>query len=104
MAVYKAIAGDTLAVLEVTCKDADTKAIIDLTNTNVNVKWRIDGSSLVTKSMTTVVPSTIGKARYQFTTGDLAAGWMEAEVEVIDIPSGKVNISEKFQLDIQARV
>jgi len=102
--VFKAIAGDTKTKLRITCKDADTGAVIDLTGATANLLWRIDGGTLVTKTgITVVAPPTSGIVEYQFTTGELIAGYMEAEVELTDV-SAKKNTSFKFNIDIEARL
>ena len=99
---YSFVAGDTASVLTVTCKRSDTGAVIDLTGVTVSLKWRIDGGTLVTKTMTVTAPAT-GVATYEFDTADLVAGIMLAEVEVTT-GSGITTSLEAFRFTIRAKV
>ena len=80
------VENDTGSVLLVTCK---TKAggIIDLTGASVALKYRIDGGTLQTKTMTINPPATAGIVQYQFLAGELIAGEMIEAVEITNSAS-----------------
>src|SRR5512145_3222151 len=99
---YSFVAGDTNSVLTVTCKRADTGAPINLAGATVALKWRIDGGTLVSKSMT-IVDAANGIVSYTFAAGELLEGLMRAEVEVT--VTGKVTTSvEPFVFTVRAKV
>ena len=99
---YNLVAGDTNTALIVTCKRADTGAAIDLTGATVTLKWRIDGGTLATKTMT-ITDAANGIASYTFGTSELAAGLMVAEVEVA--VSGKTSSSvEAMRFTVRPKV
>jgi hypothetical protein len=99
---YSFVSGDTNSVLTVTCTRADTLAALNLATATVALKWRIDGGTLQTKTMT-VTDAANGIATYTFTTGELTAGLMVAEVEVTD--GGKViSSAETMRFTVRAKV
>jgi BppU N-terminal domain len=99
---YSFVAGDTNSVLTVTCKRADSGAVIDLAGATVSLKWRVDGGTLVTKSMT-ITDAPNGVCAYTFGTGELVAGIMVAEVAVTI--GGKVTTSvEPFRFTVRPTV
>lgn len=75
---------------------------LDLAGATVTLKYRVDGGTLATKTMTVTDP-TNGVATYTFGTGDLTAGIMVAEVEVTS--AGKVTSSiEAMRFTVRAKV
>lgn len=99
---YSLVAGDTNTALTVTCKRADTGAAINLAGATVSLKWRVDGGTLVTKTMT-VTDEANGVASYTFGAGELTAGLMVAEVEVT--LAGKVTSSvEPMRFTVRAKL
>lgn len=100
---YSFVAGDTASVLVVYCRRSDDDSIpVDLTGASVKLMWRIDGGTLVTRGMT-IADASAGKATYEFTTSELAAGIMSAEVEVTTA-DGITTSLESFRFTIRARV
>lgn len=77
------VSGDTGSKLEVTCKDDDTGAVIDLTGSTVKLKWNNKAGILQTKTMT-ITDDVGGVAEYQFLTDELTAKQMKFEVEITD--------------------
>jgi len=77
------VAGDTNSVLRATITKASDGLAQDLTATTVTLKYRISNGTLVTRVMTKLIPLTSGVAEYLFLTGELTAGTMVGEVEVL---------------------
>lgn len=101
---YELVASDTGSKLVVTCKDNDTKAVIDLTGATVKLKYSISGGALQTKTMTVQTPATNGKAEYQFLAGELSAGAMQAEVEITDATGKIITSLDLLTIPIRARL
>ena len=80
------VSGDTGSKLEVTCKDDDTGAVIDLTGATVKLKWLDDAGALQTKTMT-ITHAATGVAEYQFLADELIQTQMQFEVEITDAGS-----------------
>jgi hypothetical protein len=100
---YDFVSGDTNSVLTVTCKRSDTAAALDLTGATATLKYRIDGGTLVTKTMTVALPETGGICTYTFGTAELTGGIMVAEVEVT--AAGKVLSSlEAMRFTVRPKV
>lgn len=99
---YQLVEKDTLTTLQVTCKRADTGAVIDLTGITPTLKYKIGGGTLVSRTMT-VTTATMGLCTYQFVTNELTPGIMVAEVELLS--GGKVVSSlEVARLTIRAKL
>lgn len=99
---FSFVAGDTNSVLTVTCKDAAAGTPINLSASTVALKWRVDGGTLVSKTMT-VTDAANGVVAYTFGSSELAEGIMVAEVEITT--SGKITTSlEPFRFSIRGRV
>jgi hypothetical protein len=91
---YTLVAGDTGTVLTLTCQDAgNNNAAINLTGMTVKLLFRIGYGVTQTRSMT-IVDAVNGKAKYQFVTGDLVAGIMEARATITD---GAGNVISQLQ-------
>jgi hypothetical protein len=99
---YSFVAGDTDSVLTVTCKRADTGAVINLSAATVALSWRVDGGTLVTKSMT-ITDAPNGVCTYTFAVDELVAGIMQAEVEVT-AAGKKVTSVEPFSFTVRPRL
>lgn len=99
-ATYDFVTGDTGSTLQVTCKDRDSGAIIDLTGATVRLRWKDAADVTVTKVMTVTAPLT-GVAKYTFGTGELIAPRMRMEVEITD-SSAKV-ITTLSTIDVLVR-
>lgn len=100
---YSFVAGDTASVLTVTCKRSDTGAVIDLTGASVALKYRIDGGTLQSRTMTIDADPSTGVVTYEFDSGDLTEGQMVAEVEVTTL-AGITTSLEPFRFTIRGRV
>lgn len=99
---YSFVAGDTNSVLTVTCRRSDDNVVIDLSGATVALKWRVDGGTLITKSMT-ITDAPNGICTYTFGAGELVAGIMVAEVAVTI--AGKVTTSvEPFRFTVRPTV
>jgi hypothetical protein len=80
---YQVVAGDSGSVLRVTCKNTATNAPLDLTGKAVKLRFKLNGGSLVSRTMTVLTPQTNGQAEYQFAGAELsAAGTLECEVRI----------------------
>lgn len=87
---YDFTAGDTGSVLRITVRDKYTKGIIALNTVyTVNLLFKMAGGTLLTRSMTVLTGTNDGKAEYQFQSGELTVGTMEAQIEITEIASGK---------------
>ena len=83
--------GDTLSTLEVEIKDKQTKQTILLDGTHTaQLIWSIEGAASVSRAMTVLTGADDGKVSYQFLTGELIAGTMEAQIKITEISSGKI--------------
>ena len=97
------VAGDTGTTLAVTCKDKDTKSIINLTGKTAKLRYKIGSGSLQVKTMT-VTDAAGGVAEYLFLTGELIAGLMTAEVQIIDSLSREITQIDPFEIMIRKRL
>lgn len=82
------VTGDTGTILESTCTDNDTGAVIPLTGATVVLRWEDDTGSIVTKPMT-ITDAANGVVQYQFLAGELIAPRMNFEIEITDA-GGKI--------------
>ena len=91
---YDFTTGDTGSVLRVTVRDKYTKAILPLdTIYTVNLLFKAAGGTLQSRAMTVLTGTDDGKAEYQFQSGELTEGTLQAQIEITEIASGK-KISE----------
>lgn len=98
------VEGDTGTVHgPVTCLDKNGN-IIDLTGATVNLLYRIEGGSLVTRLMTVNSPATAGIVQYQFITGELTEGEMIGEIQITDVSGFVTTEVCKFKRNIRAKV
>jgi hypothetical protein len=81
MSIPEFVAGDTAAKLRVQCYNKDG-SIFTLAGRTIRLKFRIGNGALLNVAMTILSPASAGQAEWQFTTGQLVAGTMRAEVEV----------------------
>lgn len=102
MTVPHFVAGDTAAVLRVQCTDLETGQAIALSGATVQIRWRIGGRPLVTRSMV-VVDSAQGLAEYQFAAGELVCGDLLADV-LISSGSTVRTCAEPLALEVRPRV
>lgn len=98
------VASDTGSKLTVVLTDAGTGNAIDLTGSTVKLKYRLGGGALVTKTMTVTAPATQGIATYQFGTGELTAGTLNAEVEITDQSGNVITSSSEIGVDVRAKL
>jgi hypothetical protein len=96
------VAGDRGSVLVVTVKDHETEAAIDLTGKSIKLRYKINGGTLATKTMTAQIPETLGKASYQFLSTDLTAGDFEGEVRLQDGLSDQLTSVQTFHRSVRA--
>ena len=99
---YELVAGDSGSTVVVTCKDSETKAVIDLTGKAVQLRYKIDGAALVTKTMTVQTPATNGKAEYQFGASDLSVGTLQGEVRIQPGLPDQITSIDPFYLPVRA--
>jgi len=91
---YDFTAGDTGSVLRITVYDRYTKSIVALDGIyTVNLLFKPEGGALLVRAMTVLTGADNGKAEYQFQSGELTVGTMEAQIEITEIATGK-KISE----------
>lgn len=94
------VAGDTGSVLNVTCKDKVTAAVINLTGSTVNLQWLNAAGSRTTVAMT-IVSAVAGTVKYQFTTGQLFAPAMVLEVKITDALSKVVTSLDTISVAVR---
>lgn len=88
---YDFRAGDTLSVLRVTILDKQTRNAIPLDGTHTaNLVWSIDDAASVSRAMTVLTGADDGKVEYQFLTGELLEGTMQAQVKITETASSKI--------------
>jgi len=96
------VENDTGSVLQVTCTDDDTGAVIDLTGAVLILRYKIKTALAVEKTMVITPPATNGIATYQFLSGELTPGPFRGEVQITD--AGVVTTSlNDIELDIKPR-
>ena len=101
---YALVQNDTGSKLVVTCKDNETKVVIDLTGATVRLKYKIDTGTLQTKTMTVPPPATNGKAEYQWLTAELTPGVLEAQIEITDATSKVLTSLDPILLPIRTKL
>lgn len=97
---YDFVAGDTGSILNVTCKDKATKAVMDLTNCTVSLQWLNAAGTRTTVAMT-IVSAVAGTVKYQFTTGQLFAPGMIFEVKITDALSKVVTSLDTISVSVR---
>ncbi len=99
------VAGDTGSVYRVTCKNNQDGTVIDLTGASLKLNFKIDGGTLKTPAMTiTNLPGTDGVAEYQFVSGDLVAGRMQAAAEITDSTAKVITELEPLVATVRAKL
>lgn len=98
------VVGDGGTVLRVTVLDVETKEPVPLTGHTVQLRYRLNGGSLVVRDMTprdqTNYP---GQAEYEWEAADLtAAGTIEYEVRLDDSSSDQLTSVGTHQLTVRA--
>jgi len=87
------VAGNTAARLVRICKDdkldGSAPAIIDLTGMTAKLRIAVNNAAAVEKTMTIPSPATQGQVEYPFLAGELVAGTMKTEIDLID-GAGKI--------------
>lgn len=96
------VAGDTAATLRVQCMDEETGEPVDLSGATVELRWRIAGRPMVTRSMV-IVDAAEGLAEYEFAANELRCGELRADV-VITRTAGTLTCREPVVADVRARV
>lgn len=86
------VSGDTGTVYQVTCKDDQTKAVIDLTGSSILLRWRSATDTIIERPMT-IANATGGIVTYQFATGEIISPVMRLEIQITDA-SGNVLTSK----------
>lgn len=91
---YDFTAGDTGSVLRISVTDRYTKARIPMSGVyTALLLFKAAGGTLQSRAMTILTGADDGRAEYQFQTGELTVGELEAQVELTHTASGK-KISE----------
>ncbi len=100
------VAGDTGSVYRVTCKNNQDGSVISLSGaTAVKLNFKIDSGTTKTPDMTiTNPPGTDGVAEYQFVSGDLVAGRMQAAVEITDSTAKVITELEPLVASVRAKL
>ena len=80
---YSFVADDDASTYRLTCRDNDTNAVLDLTNSTVELRWTDADGNVQTRNMT-IENAAGGIVSYQFLEGELFAGVMGFEVAVLD--------------------
>ena len=77
------VTGDTGSIFQVTCTDASTGQVIDLTGATVRLRWEDDTGTVQTRIMG-VTDAVNGVAEYQFAAGEIIYPRMVFETEITD--------------------
>lgn len=89
--VYDFMSGDTLSVLRVNIVDSVGRQPVPLSTLfTASLVWSIDGGPSVSRAMNVLSGADDGAVEYQFTTGELVAGSMVAQVKLTQISSGNI--------------
>ncbi len=97
------VQADTGSKLRAVCVDDATGLPIDLTGATVRARYKIDGGSLQTKVMT-IVDALAGEAEYLFSTGELAPGALEGEIEITDSGGKVITSLQTFHFGIRTKL
>ncbi|MDQ6989208.1 MAG: BppU family phage baseplate upper protein [Mariprofundaceae bacterium] len=100
---YDFVASDTGSKLVVTCKNADTNAVISLSGATVTLRYSINGQAVQAKTMS-ITDAAGGVAEYQFAAGDLVDGELHAEVEITDASGFVITQLIPFRLTVRAKL
>jgi hypothetical protein len=100
--IYALVAGDTGSTVVTTCKDSQTQAVIDLTGKAIQLRYKIDGGALQTKTMAIQNPPTAGRAEYQFGASDLSAGTLQGEIQIQSGAADQLTSLLPFSLQVRA--
>jgi len=88
---YDFMSGDTLSTIRVIITDAVTRLRIPLaTLFTASIVFQIDTGPVISRAMTVLSGDDDGIVEYQFQTGELTAGTMQAQVKITEISSGKI--------------
>ena len=101
---FKFTQDDTGSILEVTCKDDSTGAVIDLTGSTVTLRFKIAGGLLLTKTMALDAEPTTGKATYKFLAGELDPGKFLGDVTITDSGGETISSLENIVEEVKARL
>jgi len=94
------VAGTT-PVLTVTCLNTAGEELPGLADSTATLRYRIGDGDLITRPMTVTPPN----VEYQFTSEEVIAGLLEAEVEVVDASGVQILVTEQtIELPIRKRV
>jgi hypothetical protein len=99
---YDFVAGDRNSKLQCTCvREADDTAI-DVTTATVNLRWSMNEGTVTSSSMTKEDAAN-GVVSYTFGDGELVAGRLKAEVEIL---SGGLPLTslEAMRFSVRERV
>lgn len=98
------VATDTGSKLVATCRDNETKTVIDLTGATVHLKYKIGTGAVQTKDMTIRTPQSAGVVEYQFLAGELTTGSFTGEVEITSATATVITQLEPIRLEIRAKL
>jgi len=101
---FKFTQSDTGSTLEVTCKNDSTGNVIDLTGATLQLRYKIAGGALQTRSMTLDGDPTTGKATYTFLATELTPGTFIGDVTITDVGSLTISSLENIVEEIKARL
>jgi|SRR5215831_10191848 len=97
------VAGDTGSVLRVTLLDNETSnPVPGLASSTVRMKYRARNGQLVTRQMT-IQDAVAAIVTYQFVAGELIAGPLTGEFEVVDSGGQIVTSLTPFNLTVRAK-
>lgn len=98
---YDLVAGDRGSKLIVTCRDRSSNSAINLSGKTVELRYQLNGGTVQTRTMT-VTDGPAGKAEYQFTASDLAAGTLTGEIRISPGQTDQLTSVTPFYLAVRA--
>lgn len=97
------VTGDTGSKLQVTCKDNDSGAVIDLTGATVTLRWQNKLGVVQNKTMT-ITNAAGGVAEYEFLAGEISYPKMSFEVRIVDSGGKEITNLEPIELVVRTRL
>lgn len=101
--LYDFVENDTASVLVVTLVNKQTRVPIDLTGSTVRLVYTIDAGVTQSRVMAIVTPLS-GICQYQFITGDLTPGKMEAATEITFSDTTILSQLDSFIFQVRAKL
>lgn len=96
------VANDTGSKLQITCKDNDTGAVINLTGATVTLRW-MDKTGATQNRVMTVTSAVNGVTEYLFAVGELIYPQMTFEVRITDSGGKEITNLAPIEISVRAR-